>query len=206
MRYTTVLFAAGTALALALPLSAWAHCDTLDGPVVSDARAALESGDVTPLLKWVRASDEADIRAAFERSRAVRELGPEARELADSSLFETLVRLHRAGEGASFTGLKPAGAVDPAVALTDQALDAGSVERLSSAIIELVSEGIRERFQRAEDASRHMDDSVAAGRAFVAAYVELTHYVEDLHRSAIGARSPHAQAHEHAQSARKGEE
>ena len=37
-----------------MPGVARAHCDTLDGPVVTTAKAALEKGDVTPLLKWVR--------------------------------------------------------------------------------------------------------------------------------------------------------
>ena len=30
-----------------------AHCDTMDGPVVAAARAALQAGDVTPVLKWI---------------------------------------------------------------------------------------------------------------------------------------------------------
>jgi hypothetical protein len=35
-----------------VPRIAGAHCDTLDGPVVMTAKAALEKGDVTPVLKW----------------------------------------------------------------------------------------------------------------------------------------------------------
>ena len=50
----------------ALPLRAAAHCDTLDGPVVKDARAALEGGKLAPVLAWVQPSDEAEVRAAFE--------------------------------------------------------------------------------------------------------------------------------------------
>ena len=40
---------------------AFAHCDTLDGPVVKTARAALEKGDVTPILKWVTNEYETEI-------------------------------------------------------------------------------------------------------------------------------------------------
>jgi hypothetical protein len=40
------------------PGKSFAHCDTLDGPVVATARAALDKGDVAPLLKWVRKDDE----------------------------------------------------------------------------------------------------------------------------------------------------
>jgi hypothetical protein len=84
-----------------------AHCDTLDGPVVQTARTALEKGDITPLLKWVRVEDEKEIKDAFEKTLAVRRKGAEAKELADMYFFETLVRIHRAGEGAPYTGLKP---------------------------------------------------------------------------------------------------
>jgi hypothetical protein len=193
MKHATLILVTAATLAIA-PSIGWAHCDSLDGPVVSEAREALESGDVTPLLKWVREGDENDIRSAFERARSVRTLGPEARELADSYFFETLVRIHRAGEGAPFSGLKPAGDVDPAVALADNALETGSAEQLSSALVKHVSEGVHERFERAAVAKKHAGDSVDAGRAFVAAYVDFTHYVEALHQAAISTASHHDHA------------
>jgi len=82
-----------------------AHCDTLDGPVVTEGKTALEKGDVTPVLKWVKKEYESEIRTAFEKTLVVRSKGLEASELADMYFFETLVRLHRAGEGAPYTGL-----------------------------------------------------------------------------------------------------
>lgn len=165
--------------------TAGAHCDTLEGPVVKTARLALDKGDVTPVLKWVRPADEPEIRDLFQKTLAARKQGPEVRELVDRYFFETLVRIHRAGEGASFTGLKPAGTpVEPAIALADAALASGDSDRLAKAIAGHVEEGIRHRFARALETKKHADDSVAAGREFVAAYVELTHYVERLHADA----------------------
>lgn len=163
------------------PGFAYAHCDTLDGPVVQTARIALEKGDMTPLLKWVQAEDEMEIRAAFQKTLAVRVKGAEAKELADMYFFETLVRIHRAGEGAPYTGLKPGEAVDPAVALADKALESGSVDKLADVLTKAMVNGIRERFQHARVTREHADDSVTAGREFVKAYVIFTHYVESLH-------------------------
>ncbi len=175
--------------------AALAHCDTLDGPVVAAARVALEKGDVTPVLKWVRARDEAEIRSAFARALAVRRQGPDARELADQFFFETLVRLHRSGEGAPYAGLKPAGTdLGPAVAGADAALARGSVDALVKLVTQDAAEGVRQRFRRALDLKRRAEESVAAGREFVAAYVEYVHYVERLHQDATGA----ALLHEHA--------
>jgi hypothetical protein len=163
-----------------------AHCDTMGGPVVKAAQAALGKGDVTAVLKWVKPSQEAELRQAFQRTLAVRKLGREARDLADKYFFETLVRVHREGEGAPYTGLKPAGAVEPVIAASDQALTTGSADELTKEITQLVAAGIGERFAETMEKKRHADDSVAAGREFVAAYVEFTHYVERLHADAAG--------------------
>ncbi len=95
-RIMVVFFGIGL-LCTALSKNAFAHCDTLDGSVVQTARIALEKGDVTPLLKWVHADDEKEIRVAFQKTLAVRAKGAAAKELADMYFFETLVRIHRAG-------------------------------------------------------------------------------------------------------------
>src|SRR5512135_2885220 len=77
----------------------YAHCDTLDGPVVKDARTALQTRDVTPVLKWVKKESEAEIRAAFDAALAARGEAPADVQEADMKFFQTLVRVHRAGEG-----------------------------------------------------------------------------------------------------------
>lgn len=184
-----MLFAA----AMILPARSYAHCDTLEGPVVKTARAALAEGDVTPLLKWVRPEDENGIKSAFQKTLVVRAKGPEARELADMYFFETLVRIHRAGEGAPYTGLKPGTAVDPAVALADKALESGNSDNLVDVLTKAMAGGIRDRFRTALEKQKHADDSVAAGREFVESYVILTHYVEGLHGLIKGGTAHHGE-------------
>jgi len=183
-------------LCIGLCKNTFAHCDTLDGPVVQTARKALKKGDVTSLLKWVQADDEKEIRIAFKKTLAVRAKGVEAKELADMYFFETLVRIHRAGEGAPYTGLKPGEAVDPAVALADKALEEGSVEKLINILSSAMADGIRERFQNARETRNHANDSVSAGREFVEAYVIFTHYVEGLHADIKGKSGHHGEVNE----------
>ncbi|TAL26947.1 MAG: hypothetical protein EPN97_18445 [Alphaproteobacteria bacterium] len=90
--------------------AAFAHCDGLDGPVVRAATEALNTGKIEPVLIWVRKQDEAEVKEIFRKALAVRKLqNAEAASLADMYFFETIVRIHRAGEGAPYTGLKPAG-------------------------------------------------------------------------------------------------
>ena len=189
-----VLTTFAAAIALGPATAAFAHCDTVDGPVAADVRAAVAAGDATPILKWVAEADEAAVRAAFDHARQVRALGDAAGELADRWLLETVVRIHRAGEGAPFSGLKPAGSVEPAIALADTALASGSAEALTDALTEHVARVVEARVERAVAARTKAAESVAAGRAYVAAYVELMHTVEGLEAALGDGHDEHAAA------------
>ena len=173
--------------------NAYAHCDTMDGPVVVEAAAALEKADVTPVLKWVMKEHEEEIKTAFDMALAVRDKGPEARKIADTYFFETLVRLHRAGEGAPYNGLKPAGTIEPSVAAADKAIETGSVDALARKIGHAAEQAVREQFGRLNDTKKHKDESVRAGRKYVESYVTYVHFVEGLHNTitGIGAHDAH---------------
>ncbi len=164
-----------------------AHCDGMDGPVVKAAQDALAKGDVNRVLAWVRKADEAEIREAFEKTLAFRAIGAEARQFADTCFFETLVRIHRAGEGAPYAGLKPAGRdLGPAIPAADRALESGSEEELLKLISTAVETGLREKFRAAKSRRPHDPRDVSAGRDYVKAYVEYVHHVERLYEAAKG--------------------
>ena len=174
-------------LAMALSLfaaPAFAHCDTLDGPVVSAARKALDSGNIELALVWIQENDESELRNAFDRVRRVRKAGGEAKALADGYFFETLVRLHRAGEGAPYTGLKPAGHVEPPVAAADQALASAELRPLGMLISERMEKGLHAHFEEVLARKRYPAGDVAAGRAYSSAYVAFVHYAERLYDAA----------------------
>jgi hypothetical protein len=174
------------------PDGARAHCDGLDGPVVTAARQALEKDDVTKVLVWVQRNDEAEIRQAFARAVAVRKLGPQARDLADMYFFETLVRVHRAGEGAPYTGLKPAGRdLGPAIPGADRALETGDVEPLVRLLVQTTEKGVREHFGKARATRNYPPGNVEGGRAYVQNYVPFIHYVERLYESATTSAHGH---------------
>ena len=160
-------------LVLLVPKRASAHCDTLDGPAVRDGRAALATGNVNHALKWVPAEGEGEVRDAFALSLRVRDLGPDARELADRYFLETLIRIHRAGEGEAFDGLKPAGtALDPRVVAADAAIEAGDLAPLAGLVPPEDVAELSRRFDRAMGLRQFDVDDVTAGRAYLAAYVD----------------------------------
>ena len=177
---------------LMLSSVAMGHCDGLDGPVVTLAKKALDTGDINLVLPWVPKESEPEIRRAFDHTLSVRKLGPEARDLADTFFFETLVRVHRASEGAPYTGLKPAGLdLGPAIPAADKALDSGSIEAVEKLIMDAIRARLREHFDAAMGQKKFAKNDVAAGRRYVEAYVSYVHYVEGLWETATKSAKGH---------------
>jgi hypothetical protein len=180
---------------------AFAHCDGLDGPVVNAARLALQTADINRVLIWVRPEDIGEIRRVFNEALATRKLGPQAQELADRYLFETLVRIHRAGEGAPYSGLKPAGRdLGPAIPAVDKAVKTGSIDEVAALLAETMRKGLHERFEDLMAKKSYRVDDIAAGREFIESYVTFIHYVEGLY----GAASQPVTEHYHEESVQHG--
>jgi Family of unknown function (DUF6448) len=181
---------------------ALADCDGMDGPVVKAAQKALSDGNVNLVLIWVQKDDEAQIKQALEKTLAVRKLNPEARELADMYFYETLVRIHRAGEGAPYSGLKPAGRdLGPAIPAGDKALETGDIEPVVKLVSEKIEHGVREHFKEALAKKKFDKNNVEAGREAVRACVEYIHYVEGIHAAATSVAHGHFSEAEEALSA-----
>lgn len=177
----TLLPSVGLAICLLFSASASAHCDSFDGPIIPEALEALENGEVQPLLKWVEPEHEEEIIAAFERARNVSAQAPVAKDLAETWFLETFVRLHREGEGAAFTGLKPAGVMPAFYQKADAALEEGSVKKLADDVGNTIAQEIRDRFAAAHALKKEADKSTEDGRKYVAAYVDYFHFIEALH-------------------------
>ena len=172
--------------------TASAHCDTEDGPAVTDGRRALETGNVNIALKWVHEADESQVRDAFTRAAAVRGLSPEARDLADRYFLDVLVRVHRAGEGAGFDGIKPSGTdVPPQVVAADEALELRRIDPLRGLVADERWAELQRRFDRAVALKDFDVDDLQAAREYVAAYVSFFKYAE-------GHDDDHHQDHAHA--------
>ncbi|MFT3866994.1 MAG: DUF6448 family protein [Nibricoccus sp.] len=182
---------------VASPSIVRAHCDTWEGPVVSAARVALAQAEVTPVLMWVKPADEAAVRAAFAKTLAVRKQSKEAAELADTWFFETLVRIHRSGEGAPYTGLKSGEKKEPGVTAADQALDSGKVNVVLAETIVPLQKALALRFERVAALKPHAGHNVEAGREFVEAYVDYVHFAERLASLAATTASNTRQSHRH---------
>lgn len=173
------------------------HCDSMDGPVVTAAKRALEAKDVSIALAFVAKDGEDEVTRAFEAALRIRDLGPSVREVADLHFFETVVRVHRAGEGAPYTGLKPAGLEHgPVIPIAERAIESGSPERLIELLTVDVEEEVRRRFDRVMELKARANVDLDANRAYVAAMLDLQVWSHGLYQ-ATGA-SAHEHQHVHA--------
>ena len=167
------------------------HCDSMDGPVVKAAMKALDSGDVRAVLPFVPEEGEAEVVETFEKVLNARAQSSDAKEVADKHFFETVVRVHRAGEGAPFTGLKPTGlGHGPVVPVAEKAVETESPEELVKLLTQTVEEQIRERFEHVMHLKREATGKdVKEMREYVDAMLGLEVYSHTLYECA------HAEVH-----------
>jgi hypothetical protein len=159
----------------------FAHCDSYDGPVVQDAYKALETNNVSLVLKWVSESQESEIVSLFNKTYKLKTGDSEIYEIVEKHFFETLVRLHRETEGAPYTGLKHAGTTKKIIVMSDKAIESGSIDNLLKNFNDHIEMVIREKYNQVLALEKVKNESVEKGRAYVKAYVEYTHLLEGIH-------------------------
>ena len=174
------------------------HCDSMDGPVVTAARNALESGDVNVVLPFVKKDGEEQVRHAFAAAEKARRHGADAREVADLYFFETVVRVHRAGEGAPYTGLKPAGlGHGPVIPVAEMGFDSGSPGQLKDLLAKHVRDEVQRRFDHLMELNPSADQDVAHAREYVEAMLGLEVWANHLYQAILA--PAHAGHDEHQQ-------
>jgi len=154
----------------------------MDGPVVKAARKALEAGNVNLILPYVPKEGEGEVTHAFERVVRARKGDAAAREVADLYFFETVVRIHRAGEGAPYTGLKPAGLdVGPVIPVAEEAIETGSPDALLDLLADVVRTEFEHKFEHMMHLKAHADRGVDEARAYVSAMLGLQVHAHGLY-------------------------
>lgn len=180
------------------PILSHAHCDSMDGPVVQDAKTALENGEITPVLKWITDEQEAEVKTVFNEVLNIREKDEDVQQIADRHFFETVVRLHRQAEGAPYTGLKPAGTdFGPAITAADKALDDGSLADVHQLLMKEIETGLHHYYEKVQELKDFAPEDIEAARKYVNAYVKYMHYIEPLYQTATSEVKHSVGGHEH---------
>ncbi len=178
------------------------HCDTMDGPIVKMAQKALDEKNIDLILPYAYKDGEKEIKDAFQKVIAIRNTNDSVRKIADLYFFETVVRVHRAGEGAPYTGLKPAGLSEgPIIPIAEKAIETESAVELINTLCHYVEEYVGSRFKKMLELKKDKDANVDKAREYVEAMLGLQVYSHKVYLSLIA--DPHAkvehkaEAHKH---------
>ncbi len=174
------------------------HCDSMDGPVVTAARQALERQDVSIVLPFVRKDGEEEVTRAFDAAGKARRQGADAREVADLYFFETVVRVHRAGEGAPYTGLKPAGLAEgPVIPAAELGIESGSPDQLKDLLARHVRDEIQRRFDHVMALKPAAGQDVEHAREYVEAMLGLEVWASSLYQAVLAPAHAGHGGHQH---------
>lgn len=191
----TLMFCLVAVIWFFTPLKVSAHCDTMDGPTAKDGLKALETGNINYALKWIQPDGEGELQEAFTLSLKVRQLGDDAQALADRYFIESLIRIHRAGEGAPFTGVKPHGVpIDEKVAAADKCIETGNLSYLEGLVTAEELPTLKEKFEKAMALKDYDVNDVEAARKYIEAYVTFFKLAEGEEHE----HSHHTHEHDHA--------
>lgn len=179
MKKSLLGFVAAVVLMVMMPLTASAHCDSMEGPTVADGIKAMQTNNVNYVLKWVQPKYEKEITDKFNLSMKVRGLSPAAKELSEQYFFSEVVRVHRAGEGEAFDGLKPVGTpIDEKVRAADKSIEVGNLSPLEGLIEKGKMPELKERFEKVMSLKKFDVNNVKAGREYIEAYVKFFKFAE----------------------------
>jgi len=163
------------------------HCDTRDGPLVKAAIKALETGNLNYVLIWIPQASEKELKSIFEKTLRAGKAGKDAKDVAEDWFFENAIRLHRAGEGEAYTGMKPAGLDEgPVVPRAERAIESGDAKDAIGFVVHVVEEDLQQRFNEVLAKRTYDVNDVKAGRAFIQAYINFVVYSHHLYASVTG--------------------
>jgi Family of unknown function (DUF6448) len=111
--------------------------------------------------------------------------------------METVIRLHRAGEGAAYTGLKPAGAdYGTVIPAAEHAVETGDLTTLKAMLFEQIEHVLRERLAHVRELQKApLEPKTAAdvphARERVSAELGFVTFAETLRQAALGKGAEH---------------
>jgi len=174
------------------------HCDSLSGPVIKMAKKALETGNVKLILPYVPEESEDEVITAFNKVLPLHNQPNGVNEIADTFFFETVVRLHRAGEGAPYTGLKPAGLYEgPIIPIAEKAIETDSVEELKETLTYIIASEVEQRFEHMQYMKQYAEESVEDAREYVESMLGLQVWSHKIYLAATAGPDEKAVVHHH---------
>jgi len=152
--------------------------DITNRPVMNAAKMALDTGNINYILIWIPEESENKLKNLFEKTFCERKAGKDVQDIAVNWYFETVKRLHRAGERTLYACLKPAGLDEsPVIPNAERAIETGNSEELIGFIPKTQEHDFRHRFHSLIEKKNYDVNDVAAGREYVEEFIDFIIYL-----------------------------
>jgi hypothetical protein len=165
--------------------------DITNGSVMNAAKIALDTGNVNYILIWVPEESENKLKNLFEKTVCERRAGKDVQDTSFDWYFETVNRLHRASEGALYTRVNPDGLDEsPVVPKVKRAIETCEAEEIIGFIPKTQEHDFRHRFHHLIEKKNYDVNNVAAGREYIAEFIDFILYLHHLCTSSSGEAGP----------------
>ena len=161
--------------------------DITKGLVMDAAKMALDTGNVNYVLIWVPEASENKLKNLFDKTVCEHRDRKDVQDIALDWYFETVSRLHRSRKRVLYTFMKPDGLDESQIfQKVERAIEIGDVEELIGDIPYTKEGDLRQRFRHVMDKRNYDVNNIAAGRAYVSAFIDFIIYVHNLSTSIPG--------------------
>lgn len=161
--------------------------DMTNGPVMGAAKMALDKGNVNYVLIWVPEESENKLKNLFEKTFCESRAGKDMEDIAINWYFETVKRLHRAGERRLYTCMNPDGSDERSVVpKVKRAIETGEADEIIGFIPKTKEHDFRHRLHHLIEKKNYDVNNVAAGREYVAEFIDFIIYLHHFCTSSSG--------------------
>ena len=168
------------------------HHDAVNAPDMKAAKMALETGNANYVLIWVPEESENKLKNLLEKTCCERSARKNMQNCAIDWYFDIVSRFYSANKGALYTCLKPGGLDESLIAVkVERAIETGNFEEIIGIIPDAHAADVRERFHHVMDKSNYDRNNIAAGRAYVSAFIDFLTYVHTI-RTCIPGEENHS--------------
>jgi hypothetical protein len=158
--------------------------DITNGSVMDAAKMALDTGNVNYVLIWVPEASENKLKNLFAKTVCERRDRKDVQDIAFDWYFETVNRLHRAGEGTLYTCMNLAGLDERSVVpKVKRVIETGEAEEIIGFIPKTQEHDFRHRFRHVMEKKNYDVNNVVDGRAYVAAFTDFIVYLHHIYTS-----------------------
>jgi len=152
-----------------------------NGPVIIAAKKALETGNPNYVLIWVPEESENTLKNLLEKTFCERSTRKNIQNRGIDWYFESVNRLHFTCRWPHCPGMTSDGSdMKMIVSMVERAFETGNCEEICGVLPIAHTAEVKLRFHNVMNKRNYTVDDIAAGRAYVSAFIAFIAYLHNL--------------------------